>query len=271
MLRRSIYAGDWYPVERSEIERYMTADAPQCAARAIICPHAGWQYSGMVAGELFSMIQPAATYVLVGPNHRGIGADAGVYAAGEWETPLGGLKVNEFLAKSIIEHSHYARKDTVSHSQEHSLEVLLPFIKYTSPDAMIVPISLRNYTPEICKDLGMAIATAIAKNNFSAETVIVASTDMSHFLTATEAKNMDTMALDRIESFDPAGLLAVVKEQGISMCGSGPVAAVLWAAQELGAAAPELVRYTNSGAVTGDYDQVVSYAGFLIPAGAGHI
>lgn len=265
MLRKAMHAGSWYPAHRSDIEQYFAAGLPRRDALAVMSPHAGWQYSGHVAGELFSTISPAAHYVLIGPNHYGAGEDVSVYPRGAWATPQGEIPVNQKLADAIVARSSFARTDMQAHSREHSLEVLMPFIKYSSPSADIVPVAMRDYSPDVCKDLGNAIAGALKELRIVETTILVASSDMSHFISASDAERLDRLAIDRILALDPAGLLEVVRENDITMCGSGPMAAVLWAALALGARTAELTRYTNSAAVTGDRSQVVAYAGILIP------
>lgn len=267
MLRKAMHAGSWYPAQRSDIEEYFVAGVPRRDVMAVMSPHAGWQYSGRIAGELFSTILPAAHYVLIGPNHYGTGEDISVYPRGAWATPLGELPVNQKLAAAIVSRSSFARTDMQAHSQEHSLEVLMPFIKYSNPSADIVPIAMRDYSPDVCKDLGTAIADAITELNIADTTILVASSDMSHFISADKAERLDRLAIDRMLALDPGGLLETVRENNITMCGSGPMAAVLWAAKALGALTAELSRYTNSGDVTGDRSQVVAYAGILIPRG----
>jgi AmmeMemoRadiSam system protein B len=265
MIRKAIYAGTWYPDKKKEIEAYLSTELKRRKAIAVVCPHAGWTYSGKVAGEVYSQVEPAALYVLVGPNHRGVGAAVSIYPDDAWETPLGNLPVEHAVVGAIIKNSKgLAQPDTIAHLEEHSLEVQMPFIKYFSSDAKIVPISLADYRPEACRRLGTAIADAVKKSPYAQRTLLVASTDMSHYVSAAAAKEVDTMAIETIIGLDPDGLLKTVVEKDISMCGSGPTAVVLWAAKDLGAQSARLIRYTSSGAVTGDNDEVVAYAGIII-------
>jgi len=262
MIRPALYAGTWYPSIRKEIEKYVASAAKKLEVIAAVCPHAGWIYSGMTAGKVFSRIEPASLYVLIGPNHRSAGAPVSVYPEGSWQTPLGPLEVDEDIAASIIAGSSYAEAGALAHEAEHSLEVQMPFIKLTSPSAKIVPISMYDYSLETCRDLGIAISKAVSLRTGS--TVIIASSDMSHYVPAETARQADTAAIEKILALDPGGLLSVVEQQGITMCGSGPVAAALWAAKDMGATGAELVGYTNSGEATGDDSEVVGYAGLII-------
>jgi AmmeMemoRadiSam system protein B len=266
MIRKAMYAGTWYPSSKKEIEKYIVQGKAVTRATAVFCPHAGWIYSGKVAGEVFSSVRPAGLYILIGPNHRGIGAPVGVFPEGAWETPLGPLEIEKSVAASIIEKSarRGGRPDAASHSQEHSLEVQLPFIKYFSPDARIVPISLSDYSAGTCAALGDAIAASVRESEFNGNTLLVASTDMSHYVEASYAKKIDALAIKKILELDPEGLMKTVAEHGITMCGSGPAAAILRAAKILGAKTSKLVRYATSGDTTGDNSEVVGYAGIIV-------
>lgn len=263
MLRKAVYAGTWYPSSKKEIEKFVVAGRKQAAAKAVMVPHAGWIYSGMVAGEVFSAIKPASLYVLIGPNHHGIGAPVGVFPEGSWETPLGQLEVDAKAASALIRKCSAASADVISHSQEHSLEVQAPFIKYFSPSASILPVSLADYGIDTLRSLGEAVAAVISESG-KKDALVVASSDMSHYISAAQAEKLDMLAIKNILALDPDALMKTVRARGITMCGSGPAAAALWAAKAMGASRAELVRYTNSGEVTGDSAEVVAYAGVVI-------
>ena len=265
MIRSARFAGTWYPSNINEIRTYLKPVSKPKDARAIVCPHAGWIYSGHTAGKVFSAVTPADRYIIISPNHHGWGAPVSVSDADAWETPLGNLEVDTAFVDRIIKQFPVAKKDADAHREEHSIEVLLPFVALINPHARIVPIALRDYRRDICKALGEAIGHCLqnekGKNH---KTLIIASTDMSHFLSAEIARQCDSPALEAIKELDPDQLLTVVVEQDISMCGSGPVATVLWAAKPLGAHHASLIEYTNSSAATGDTSEVVAYAGFVI-------
>ncbi len=264
MARPALYSGTWYPSDKKELEKYFEAGAKKQEAKAAVCPHAGWLYSGKTAGKVFSELKPSPLYIVIGPNHRGRGAPVSVYPGGSWQTPAGDLDIDEEAAASIADLSKYAKLDDTAHIQEHSLEVQAPFIKLTSPSAKIVPICMYDYSPETCKDLGLAIAKVALGKQVNKNLLIIASTDMSHYVAASRRKRQNGLAIDKILSLDPEGLLSTVEENGISMCGAGPVAAALWAAKELGASKGRLVNYSTSGDVTGDNREVVGYAGIII-------
>lgn len=265
MIRHSMYAGSWYPSDKTELRTYLGKPSKtKTRTYGALCPHAGWIYSGTTAGQVYSELSPASLFICIGPNHRGTGAPVSVFPEGEWETPLGSLTVNEQITRGIIENCGYAEPDTIAHREEHSLEVQMPFIKMFNPDAEIVAIALADYRVDTCRVLGETIGRVIRDKKLHDSTIILASSDMSHYIPAEEASRIDQLAIARIEALDPDGLLAVVSKNDISMCGSGPAAAMLWATKELGATKGRLIAYTNSGAITGDNEQVVAYAGMII-------
>jgi hypothetical protein len=151
----------------------------------------------------------------------------------------------------------------MAHLQEHSLEVQLPFIQCLKRNFTIVPIQMMDTRLETCIEVGNAIASAIAEFNKEG-VLIVASSDMSHYVSAETAKRKDHAAIKRILDLDAQGLYNTVRDEGISMCGYGPVVTMIAACKSLGATKAELVKYTNSGDVSGDYDQVVGYAGIVV-------
>lgn len=227
---------------------------------AAVCPHAGWVYSGKTAGLVFSSIEPKELYIIIGPNHRGTGAPAALMESGEWQTPLGSLKIDGAAAGELIKKCPTLSVDNSAHLAEHSIEVQAPFIKYISPEAMIVPIALYDYSAKTCMEIGKAVGETIKGRS----AMVIASSDMSHYIQADEAEKMDRLAINKILALDPQGLLETVEKNDISMCGSGPVAAALWSALHLGAKKGRLLDYRNSGDTTGDYAQVVGYAGIAV-------
>jgi len=268
LIRKAICAGTWYPREKKEIEKYLDLKTKKEKVIACICPHAGWMYSGKVAGAVYSKIDMSGVaqplFVLIGPNHTGLGESASIMISGEWQLPLGNLKITEELASSILENSQILEDDPEAHLQEHSLEVQLPFIQYFFPKAQIVPITLSDYRLSTCQDIGEAIAQAISQQQIANSVILVASTDMTHYEPQKIAEKKDKLAIDKILQLDPEGLLEIVRKEDISMCGSGSTAAVIFAAKKLGAKLAELVLYRTSGDVTGDYSAVVGYAGLTI-------
>jgi hypothetical protein len=267
MIRQPAVAGQFYQGSpsalRDQVERFLVPEAKKVKALGIVSPHAGLVYSGSVAGAVYSRIELPGTFVLIGPNHTGLGAPVSLMAKGSWETPLGAVRINDDLAAAVLSKSRRIHDDTMAHLQEHSLEVQLPFIQCLKRNFTIVPIQMMDTRLETCIEVGNAIASAIAEFNKEG-VLIVASSDMSHYVSAETAKRKDHAAIKRILDLDAQGLYNTVRDEGISMCGYGPVVTMIAACKSLGATKAELVKYTNSGDVSGDYDQVVGYAGIVV-------
>jgi AmmeMemoRadiSam system protein B len=221
-------------------------------------------YSGSVAGAVYSSIDLPGTFILIGPNHTGLGEPVSLMAKGEWETPLGRVRIDEGLAAAILSRSRLVREDTLAHLKEHSLEVQLPFIQYLKKEFTIVPIQMMDTRLETCLALGSAVAEAVREQAKETGVLIVASSDMSHYISAEAAKKKDHKAIQRILDLDAQGLYYTVRDEDITMCGYGPAVAMLTACKALGAKKAELIKYANSGEVSGDYDQVVGYAGIVV-------
>jgi AmmeMemoRadiSam system protein B len=267
MTRKPSVAGQFYPAGRERLRETIAGLTDPGAARkkavAVVSPHAGYVYSGPVAGALFSSTQLPPLFIILGPAHREIGPLFAIQAKGGWLTPLGESRVDTELASAILERSPEVEEDEQAHRGEHSLEVQLPFIQYFRPDAAIVPICV-SYEAGFAQLEALGRALAEAVRAVGRETLIVASTDMSHYVSQRTAERMDMLAIRKVLDLDPSGLYDTVTREGISMCGFQPTAAALVAARGLGAGAAELVRYQTSGDVSGEYSQVVGYAGIRV-------
>ncbi len=233
-----------------------------------VSPHAGLMYSGNVAGALYSHISMPDVFILLGPNHTGLGPVGSIMTEGEWVIPTGRFKINTDIAEDLLRTSDVLSPDVRAHLFEHSLEVQLPFIAYRSHqegrvNPEIVPIVLGNLNLDECRLLGEAISEVI-KSRKPMGITIIASSDMSHYISDNMARQKDKKAIDRILALDPEGLFRVVKEERITMCGYIPTTVMLFASKRLGAREARLIKYMTSGEVSGDYDQVVGYAGILI-------
>lgn len=266
MKRQPVVAGQFYPGDREQLRHALSQLIPGGTEKRKVCgvisPHAGYIYSGAVAGKLYAAIAIPATVLILGPNHHGVGAAAGLYPDGEWETPLGLVPINARLNSLIRSHVPFTQSDTVSHQFEHSLEVQVPFIQYLRPDVTISAICLGFGDYPAARDLGRGIAAAIRE--FAEDVLIVASSDMTHYESADEARRKDEKALERVRAFDPEGLLKICRSEHITMCGVVPAAVMLTAARELGATLVERVAYATSGDITGDNRQVVGYAAVTV-------
>ncbi|MFW6115214.1 MAG: AmmeMemoRadiSam system protein B [Thermodesulfobacteriota bacterium] len=266
MIRQPAVANQFYPGDQQSLNKEISARMKEGQKKekvlAIVSPHAGYIYSGGVAGSVFSVAEIPNDAIVMGPNHHGIGASYAVMTQGTWQMPAGELHINEQLAELLIEESGYLEPDTQAHIQEHSVEVQMPFIQYIRPEIKFVPIVLSRANYLICTEIGTAIARAIKR--YGKHVVLVASTDMTHYESQQSAKQKDQMAIERIESLDPAGLLDTVTSNNITMCGVIPTTITLIAAKELGATRARLIQYATSGDVSGDYSYVVGYAGLII-------
>jgi len=266
MHRAPAVAGRFYPARpaelRRELENYIQPATPREKAIACVVPHAGIMYSGHVAGAVYSRLEPAATYIILCPNHTGYGSPMAIISEGEWETPLGDVSIDTALAGELMRACPGLEEDADAHRFEHSLEVQLPFLQFLSPDFRFVPIALGVGRYEPLEELGRALASVAGR--MEARPLIIASSDLNHYEADSVNRRKDHLAIDRILALDPRGLYNTVHREDISMCGFGPAVAMLTAAQALGATGAELVRYANSGDITGDRSQVVGYAGILI-------
>jgi len=269
MTRRPCAAGRFYPAEpgrlRSALDGFLGADqgaaGPERVA-AIVVPHAGYVYSGAVAGAVYSAVRIPGRVVLIGPNHTGLGPDVSLMSYGSWETPLGQVAVDTALARALISASDLFESDTDAHAMEHSLEVQLPFIQRLNPGAAIVPVAVMMAGAQECREMGAAVARAVSECN--EEVLIVASSDMNHFEPDDVTRIKDRAAIERVLALDAGGLLGVTTEKGISMCGVLPTAVAINAAAMLGARGARLVSYATSADAGGDPSQVVGYAGIII-------
>ena len=266
MNRKPAVAGQFYPRDPETLERevssFFVSGVDKKEAVGVVSPHAGYFYSGKVAGMVFSRVIIPPTVVILGPNHRGVGGDVAVAARGSWEMPLGTVPIDEDLAGAILESSKSAADDDRAHALEHSLEVQVPFMQASRPDFSLVPIAVGRLTLPECLTFGRELAVAISAH--TRDVLIVASTDMTHYEPADVAEKKDRMVIDQILRLDPDGVYQTVRDNRITMCGVIPVTIMLAAAKERGAKDAELVGYMTSGDASGDYRSVVGYAGVIV-------
>jgi MEMO1 family protein len=266
LKRTPSVAGQFYygtvPKLTQQVNEYIDIDVKKEKVIGAVCPHAGLMYSGPVAGAVYSAIDFPETFILMGPNHTGLGARISLMESGEWEIPTGTFQIDEKISHKIAMNVPVVTKDAKAHMFEHSLEVQLPFIAYFSQQAKIVPITILSASVDDCKMLGEGIAKAVKTAGYPV--VLIASSDMSHYVPDNVARQKDKKAIDKILSLDPEGLYEIVVKERISMCGYLPVTTLLFAAKSLGAQSARLVKYATSGEVSGDYDHVVGYAGIVL-------
>jgi len=258
MIRNPVVAGQFYPGTSSQLRAMIEALVDEKSVKedviGLVSPHAGYIYSGSVAGATISRIKFKDTFIIMGPNHTGMGKPFSIMTEGTWSTPLGEVEIDSELGKKILTIS--------SHLGEHSIEVQLPFLQYFKKDIKIVPIIFAYSAGSVYKEIGREIAQAVKELN--KEVVIIASSDMTHYEPYETARKKDNQAIEAMLALDEDELLKRVEELNISMCGYAPVVSLISAAKELGATGAELVRYQTSGDTSGDYSSVVGYAGVLI-------
>lgn len=265
MIREPAVAGAFYPASAGElaagVDRLLSADGGAPApAVGMLVPHAGYVYSGGVAAATYASVAIPPALILMGPNHTGLGyARAALSPADSWRTPLGLVARDEALWEALSTAPGVA-PDVAAHAREHSLEVQLPFLQRTRPQLGMGALCLSPLSYAECERLASAVAAAAR----DAAALVVASSDMSHFLPAARARVVDHRALEPLLALDAEGLYRRVHEEQITMCGVIPAVVMLLAARALGAHTAELVRYAHSGEVSGDQARVVGYAGVVV-------
>ena len=266
-VRPPAVAGRFYPAEAQvlagQVERLVVPAHEKVSARGCVVPHAGYMYSGHVAGAVYGALHLPSRYILLGPRHFPQGQPLAILSEGSWSTPLGNARIDEALAAEIKRACALLREDELAHRTEHSLEVQLPFLQKCVKDFLFVPIVLGTDRFSALEELGRAVAQVVAAQR--GPVLIVSSSDLNHYESDAITRVKDRKAIDQILALDPRGLYDTVRREEISMCGYGPTVALLTAARASGASHAELVRYATSGDVTGDRDQVVGYAGIIIP------
>jgi AmmeMemoRadiSam system protein B len=269
MIRDPAVSGRFYPRSASSIKEQITQfideRTPKQDVLGLVSPHAGYEYSGPVAGAVISRIEFKDTFVIMGPNHYGLGKPFSIMTEGTWKTPLGEVEIDVALARKILYASPPLEEDHVAHLEEHSIEVQLPFLQYFKPDVKIVPIVFSHGSGDVYKEIGRGIAEAIKDLNRQA--VVMASSDMTHYENQESASTKDNLAIEAILDLNEDELLKRIAKYNITMCGYAPTVSLISACKGLGATQAELVKYQTSGDVTGDYYEVVGYAGILIKRG----
>ena len=267
MIRTPAVAGRFYPDDpgqlREEVDSLLfTETSKNIRARACVVPHAGYKYSGRIAGEVFRRTEIPARIILIGPRHFPRGAPMAILSGGSWQTPLGLAPIDSRLAGKLMRACPLLQEDAIAHSAEHSLEVQLPFLQQLAPSFAFVPIVIGPVQYEDLACLGHALAEVIGSE--PDPVLLIASSDMNHYESDEITRMKDRKAIDRILALEPRELYDTVRNENISMCGCGPTVAMLTAARALGAEHAELVRYATSGEVNGDLQEVVGYAGIVI-------
>lgn len=265
-VRQPAVAGRFYPGDRAvlldELTSYLSAGESPRSALGCMVPHAGYIYSGPVAGAVFANIEVPQRCLLLCPNHTGRGRPLAIMSEGSWKTPLGSVAIDSELAETLKQSFPLLNEDSDAHRSEHAIEVELPFLQQRRGHFTFVPIALGTGQFEVLEGLGQAVARVLEAQ--SEPTLIVASSDMNHYENDRITRVKDHKAIERILALDARGLYDVVTKEEVSMCGFGPAVVMLTAAKYLGAASAELVKYATSGDVSGDRETVVGYAGVIV-------
>jgi MEMO1 family protein len=265
-LRTPAVAGRFYPARADEllrdVRKYTSVDAPRVVAIGCVAPHAGYIYSGGVAGALYSHLEIPERCVILCPNHTGKGRPLAIMADTTWQTPLGDVAADVELSTQLLHRFPALQEDSGAHRSEHAIEVQLPFLQVRQPKLSIVPIALGTRDFDVLRGLGEALADVIAA--CGRPVLIIASSDMNHYESDAITRVKDRKAIERVLALDARGLWDVVMNENISMCGFGPTIVMLTAAKLLGAASASLVKYATSGEISGDYASVVGYAGIIV-------
>jgi AmmeMemoRadiSam system protein B len=266
MIREPAVAGQFYSADAdklsSSIRSFLGPDKPLLEAKGIVAPHAGYIYSGAVAGAVYQAVRLPRRFIILGPNHTGRGRALSLYPPGQWRTPLGLVCIDEELNRNLMQECSLLEEDAAAHVREHSIEVQIPFLQLLAANPSIAAICVGTADYSSLETLGHALARVI---KLAPEPVLlVASSDMSHYESAEVATKKDRFAIEKMEKVDPQGLYSTIFEKDVSMCGFAPAVALLTACRDLGASGGRLIRYATSGDVSGDFERVVGYAGIAV-------
>ncbi|MCI0350219.1 MAG: AmmeMemoRadiSam system protein B [Acidobacteriales bacterium] len=265
-LRKPAVAGSFYPADPGvllrNIQSYTQPEAAKTTCLACIVPHAGYMYSGHVAGAVYSRIQLPNRLLLLGPNHTGLGRPLAIFSTGAWLTPLGEAHIDERLARELMLRFPLLQEDTDAHRKEHCLEVQIPFLQALLPELSFVPIVIGTGRVDILMRLGESLAEVLQGEN--AGVLILTSSDMNHYEPDSITRVKDAKAIEKILALDAHGLHEVVERENISMCGFAPTVVMIAAARRQGATRAELLKYATSADVSGDREYCVGYAGIMV-------
>ena len=269
MIRLPAVAGRFYPSDPVELTSVIhnhtqrEEGAIRVSARACLVPHAGYIYSGPVAGAVYARLALPQKILILGVRHFPRGERAAIVSSGAWRTPLGDAEIDATLAESLREACPVLREDSVAHSGEHSLEVQLPFLQVLDPGFTFVPVALGTIQFDELVQVGEAIAHVLAAS--TDEVLLLTTSDLNHYEDDAATRVKDQKAIEKLLALDARGLYDTCRNEKISMCGLGPAVAMLTALNKLGAKHAGLVRYATSGDISGERDAVVGYAGMIFP------
>jgi AmmeMemoRadiSam system protein B len=265
-VREPAVSGMFYPDNptklRKDIESYLgNAIVPDFAEDVVgmISPHAGYMYSGQIAAYGFRTIAKKSydTVILIGPSHRVYFEGVALWDRGSFETPLGRIDIDEDIASEITNIGGIIKPNMDTHTEEHSLEVQLPFLQSVLDNFEIIPLIMGIQTSSACRKLVEAMFRALQTSK--KKYLVIGSTDLSHYYPDAEAKKLDNVVIRRLETFDIPGMIEDIETGRTEACGAGPVIATMMLAEKLGADHCRVLKYANSGDVSGDKSGVVGY------------
>ena len=272
IVRHPAVAGRFYPAVANILSRdlnfYLSSNKQDNPARknipalGCVVPHAGYVYSGHIAGAVLAALDLPKHFLILGPNHTGLGEPLAIMRQGSWETPLGEVEINADLAAALQDRCPLLVEDPEAHRAEHAIEVQLPFLQTLRPDCSFVPITIGTSQFDVLTTLGEAIAGVLSEQ--SEPILIISSSDMNHYENDAITRVKDHRAIEQILLLNAQGLAEIVKEQKISMCGVWPTVVMLTAVNKMGARAGQLVKYATSADISGERSHVVGYAGIVI-------
>lgn len=263
-IRRSVIAGTWYPGDpaalRGEVRRYLDSAAVQPLGGPVVglvSPHAGYLYSGPIAAHGYRLVEGRRydAVVVIGPSHRALFRGASVWPSGGYETPLGVVTVDRELAAAILAADPVVNADPRPHAAEHSVEIQLPFLQVALGSFAFVPIVMGTQDLRTCE----ALADAVLRASKGRDVLVVGSSDLSHFHSYEQARRLDGAVVDLVRKRDFRGLARGLENGSCEACGGGPVVTAMLFADRAGARGVRVLRYANSGDVTGDRHRVVGY------------
>ena len=267
-VRLPAVAGRFYPGHPSAlstmIESFIDRALVPSPAIGVVVPHAGYIYSGHVAGAIYSRVAVPSRTIILCPNHTGFGVPLSIMSKGSWQTPLGDIQIDNEMAIALMAANPDLEEDSAAHRQEHAIEVQLPFLQHVLHRAgsRFVPITVGVSSWDALDRLGKAIAETIQRVDRT--TLIIASSDMNHYESDAITRVKDATAIEPLLKLDARGLHEVVRRENISMCGVGPTTAMIVASRILGATQADLVKYATSAEVSKDFNRVVGYAAVIV-------
>ncbi len=265
-VRRPAVAGRFYPGDPEQLTRdvreYLGQPAERVRALGCVAPHAGYMYSGHVAGAVYGRVELPRRYIILCPNHTGMGRPLAIMSEGAWQTPLGQVAIDAQLARDLMRRFPLLEEDAYAHMAEHALEVQLPFLQAQLPEFTFVPICVGVGMFDLLAQLGEAIADVVREQ--PDPVLVIASSDMNHYETDSVTRKKDHKAIEQMLSRNAQGLYETIRREQISMCGFGPAVAMLTATGRAPSHNAELVKYATSADVSGDRETVVGYAGVVV-------